>query len=254
MLDFLKGISKRSPFIYSSVRTLQMALDRNLEREMAVLPFIVDRNRLAIDVGANTGAYVHRLLHLGANVVAIEANPQLVDVLKSLYGKKKLEVVWAAASSEGGRASLRIPNAKASYRHGMSTIEQANTLGGGEAETIDVPKVTLDSLNLPATGFLKIDVEGHEHSVLLGAQELIARDHPAILIEAEDRHRPDAVESVRSFLDGFGYRGFMLDNGLFKSIANFDVSRDQVFVGEDIETLNSGHYRGRYINNFIFLP
>jgi hypothetical protein len=60
---------------------------------------------------------------------------------------------------------------------------------------------------MPPVGFIKIDVEGHELSVIKGATALIRRDSPIILVELEDRHRPDAMRSFSSFLGGLGYGG-----------------------------------------------
>ena len=54
-------------------------------------------------------------------------------------------------------------------------------------------------------GFIKIDVEGHELAVLRGAERTLARCRPTLLLEAEDRHRAHAVETVRAFLAGLDY-------------------------------------------------
>jgi hypothetical protein len=46
----------------------------------------------------------------------------------------------------------------------------------------------LDDLDL-AVDFIKIDVEGMELEVLKGAQQLVARCHPLMMIEAQDANR-----------------------------------------------------------------
>ena len=41
----------------------------------------------------------------------------------------------------------------------------------------------MDSLVLPKINFIKIDVEGHEYEVLEGAELLIKKDRPIIIME-----------------------------------------------------------------------
>lgn len=219
---------------------------------MALLPFVVDRTRTAIDVGANTGSYTHQLLALGVKVVAVEANPHCVNTLTSLYGERA-RIVWAAASSEPGTTKLRIPLTTRGKGDGIATVEPDNQLNGTDVETVEVKTITLDELDCGPVGFIKIDVEGHEESVLRGAQNLLQRDHPCILVEAEERHRKDAVKNIQSLLGKFGYQGFMHVDGRLELISHFDPETDQHFDDSQIETLNAGEYRGRYINNFLFL-
>lgn len=218
------------------------------EREVALLAFVVSPGKLAIDVGAYVGAYTHILLKLRTSVVAIEANPNLATYLTRLYGRKA-QIVCAAASSSSRSVKLRIPK----VGPGIATVEVQNTLNGAEVDEIDVPTIALDDMNLGSVGFIKIDVEGHELDVCLGARKILERDHPAILVEAEERHRPCAVQSIREMLSPLGYHGFMLDNARLRSISNFDPTRDQFVPAERLDDLNAGTYEGRYINNFIFL-
>jgi hypothetical protein len=56
-----------------------------------------------------------------------------------------------------------------------------------------------DDLNLPKVDFIKIDVEGAEHDVLLGLESTIASSRPALLVENSDWH------NVTAFLQKYGY-------------------------------------------------
>ena len=49
--------------------------------------------------------------------------------------------------------------------------------------SLNTPAISLDSLNLDRLDFIKIDAEGWEHKVLLGAEKTIERFKPAIFIE-----------------------------------------------------------------------
>ena len=248
----LSSVLAMQPALYRSARSLRYSLLRHVEREMALLPFFVDPKRISIDVGANSGPYTHALLGLGGRVVAIEANAALARHLQRTYGCRA-DVICAAASSAPGTARLRIPKDGTGFGHGLSTIETRNALDGTAVEEVDVPRVTLDGLGLPPVGFIKIDVEGHELDVLAGAEAIIRRDRPALLVESEERHRPGAVASVRAFLGGLGYAGFMVDDGRLAPIATVDPQRDQSVPPERIRDLNAGRYDQRYINNFFFV-
>ena len=89
-------------------------------------------------------------------------------------------------------------------------------IGIGWTET-KLPCVTLDSLReqeiLPQVGVVKIDVEGHELSVLRGAKNLIARDRPFITLEYNYRIAPkmgwtanDVVQVISEAVGANSYR------------------------------------------------
>jgi FkbM family methyltransferase len=134
--------------------------------------------------------------------------------LERLFGSR-VRVIAAAVSDHAGHAELRIPV----NGSGLATIEAANGLDGAKFETVTAPMVRLDDSNLGDVGFLKVDVEGHELAVLKGGEQMLRSSKPIILIEAEDRHRPDAVQSVTDFLLGLGYSGWFLFNGALTPIA-----------------------------------
>jgi len=78
-----------------------------------------------------------------------------------------------------------------------------------------VPIITLDEFKFPRqVNFIKIDVEGMELQVIKGAKQLIEYSHfPPILLEAWDAHWfKDQKEELISFLKGWGYQLFFLNN------------------------------------------
>ena len=52
------------------------------EPEFRLLPFLVDRRRNAIDVGANKGTYTYALARLAKHVWAFEPNPKMFKILE----------------------------------------------------------------------------------------------------------------------------------------------------------------------------
>jgi hypothetical protein len=120
-------------------------------------------------------------------------------------------VEQVALSDVDGEVVLRVPSDR--MQDGRATIEPTNALTALDVTEIVVPRRRLDSYSFAHVGLIKIDVEGHELAVLEGGRDLIARDRPTLIIEAEDRHRPGAVDGLMSFLASFGYRGHFLDGG-----------------------------------------
>jgi hypothetical protein len=96
--------------------------------------------------------------------------------------------------------------------------------------------------------FIKIDVEGFEQEVILGAHATILKSKPLLLIELEERHRKDSVFDTASYLkENFGYKGFFLENSRLVSIENFVVNKHQRI---DLH----GNVIKPYFNNFLFFP
>jgi hypothetical protein len=64
---------------------------------------------------------------------------------------------------------------------------------------------SLDDFELAKIDFIKIDVEGFETDVLLGAAQTIERCKPVILIEVFENSR----EKVNKLMEQYGYRKFI---------------------------------------------
>lgn len=141
---------------------------------------------------------------------------------------------------------LRIPvHAMGFELTGWLTIEAGNDLSAAEAvaqHEIAVETATLNSFNLSHVSFIKIDVEGHEFSVLQGAQRTLAASRPNLLIEVQDRTRPGALAAVFRMLGGLGYEGHFVERGCFVAVT--DLDRD---VREPVA-------KGIPRINFVFLP
>jgi FkbM family methyltransferase len=218
------------------------------ERELHLLPLLCDAKSLSIDVGANRGIYTYFLRKYSAGVLAIEANPAYVAMVENVFGKS-VPVYQAAASERADRVTLWIPQDK--MAQGMATVERENPVSAGACTSIEVPCITLDSIALNQIGFVKIDVEGHELSVLKGATKLLARDAPTLLIEVEERHRENAIASVRDFLENYNYMGFFLLDGKLQPIRRFDAAAYQ--NPDNLSQRGGKEHRLPYINNLLFV-
>ncbi len=218
---------------------------RELEPEMALLPLLVSRGDRAIDVGGNRGTYAYRLHQLGARVEIFEPNPVCLRVLQPwALSRRAVTVHEVALSATSGTAKLAIPiddqgvehDASASIEHGVGTNVRHET----------VPIRTLDSFGFRDAVLIKIDVEGHEQSVIEGGRETITSASPALLVEIEQRHLSRPIQEVFGMIQSLGYLGFFLRRSRLYPISEFNLVEDQ--DANNFENRTRGYY-----NNFIFL-
>jgi|GEM_PF-802201 len=120
---------------------------------------------VCIDAGANYGYFAFLLARLGCNVIAVEANPEIIPFLEKSVAlnncEKQVKILASAASAEHGTAKLNLKE-----RTINSTLLEISTHQSYEVETIP-----LDSVSEPI-GFVKMDIEGAEESAWRGMKEL----------------------------------------------------------------------------------
>lgn len=128
-----------------------------------------------IDVGANIGYYTllgSKIVGEMGRVFAIEPVPQTVKVLKlnvNLNGFKNITVIDKAAWCVSNPIKLKVPRKE----FGFASVFCEDGI------EIDANADVLDSMlmNLTDISLIKIDVEGAEYEVLLGAKEILKRTH-----------------------------------------------------------------------------
>ena len=141
-------------------------------------PF-VPKGGLAFDVGAHTGSRLSAFLDLGARVVAVEPQPELVAMLQRRFGQHAQVSFWVGAlgRSQGEATLMSSPRTPTVATLSTDFVDRA---GASEAfrdvrwePGPSVQVTTLDAL-ISAHGipdFVKIDVEGFELEVLLGLNQ-----------------------------------------------------------------------------------
>jgi FkbM family methyltransferase len=215
---------------------------------------LCDPDRVSLDIGADVGEFTIGMLATSRSVIAFEPRPAQAHDLAAMFAAvgAAVKVEAVALSDKPGVTTMRVVESEP----GRSTIDTDNVLSdveGGAVQSIDVPVKRLDDLHLDDVGLIKIDVEGHELAVLLGARDTLARNQPALVVEAEERHHPNAVADITKLLAGLGYAGYFDLDGTRRPIDEFDPAQHQnpASIGSEED---GGANDGGYVNNFAFLP
>ncbi len=147
------------------------------------------------DIGANVGLYSLAAAPRCRRVVAFEPLPRNVALLRrhlALNRVNNVEIVEAAVGRATGRLRMR---------EGMTPSEAYVAADGN----IEVPAIALDTWaaarHEPRPDVVKIDVEGAEHDVLVGAQRSLGH-RPLIQIAL---HGSDVAARCLAWLQGAGY-------------------------------------------------
>jgi FkbM family methyltransferase len=220
-----------------------MRVTDTLEPELRSVPNLVVRGGTALDIGANHGVYSYFMVRHFDQVVAFEPQPACVETLET-WAKGRVDVRQVALSDQAGEGQLTIPVKSGVPLTGYARLDGAVD---GVRSQLAVRLERLDDQGLDDVRFIKIDVEGHELSVLRGGEALLRRDHPVLLVEIEQRHLGPGhtIGEIITYLGDRDYDSFFsLDDtwvefGRFRPEAHQDPDR----AGE----------RG-YVNMFLFLP
>jgi len=171
-----------SDFASNGERALQESFVSGLGNE----PFVV------LDVGANVGDWTRSLLDLSGNKAGIVYTFEPTQATFGMLSERlkdlgaRVELIKCAVSDAVGEGEMQV------YCPGAGTNSLVAGSSSGPAEVERVPLVTLDSFSsergLEFLDFVKIDTEGNDYRVLLGARELLAA-HRIGMVQFEYNHR-----------------------------------------------------------------
>lgn len=198
-LRFNTGRSNAGYLLGTTEPMVQMAFTQLVQPEMVVY-----------DVGANVGfltVIAARLVGPGGRVIAFEPLPENFEHIRhnaSLNQMAQIIVRSEAVSDTDGTAQFQV-SAEPTWGNLVDAGKQVRLQQG----TIEVKVSCLDSLlaseELPSPDLIKIDVEGAEAKVLLGAADTLRRLRPLLLIELHGTN-----QAIAKLLDEYAYVGFVL--------------------------------------------
>ena len=164
---------------------------------------LLEDGETAVDIGANIGHMTGAMAKASGphgRVMSFEPSPKVFGALLDNVSRWRndaalalISVQQCAVSNKSGPAVLYLPP-ESIANQGLASLEGAN--GGDKIETVQC--VVLDEIFGPGCqiGLIKIDVEGHEFSVLTGAERLLREKRIRDIIFEEHRQYPSPVHKL----------------------------------------------------------
>ncbi len=236
-------------YIYSSWQNYN---PNKIEFEMLLLPYFLNHDSVFFDIGSNIGAFT-----LIANktisqnqIYAFEPIPELNKRLSILF--PDAHIIPIALSDKESLSSFKIPKINHSHLLTRGTLN-TNFVEENEQDKklITIQTQALDKFveenKIGKIDVMKIDVEGHEHQVIKGALQTLAKKQPVLIIEIEQRHHTMDILVIINDVVQLGYKCLFFDNSIFQLAE----------LPNQISSLqNKNHFEKsrKYIHNFIFIP
>lgn len=181
--------------LFAGKGTYQFA---KIEAALAVVD--AGKRSVALDIGGHVGLWSRVLAHHFQRVIALEPLPALIPHFKfNTADCENVKLIECAAGDTDGEITL----ATVAENSGNGRVAMLGEVG---TWIVNAPVVRIDSLNLHDVGFIKIDVEGWELPVIMGAQRTIRRDRPVMVVEQKPNNaerygmtRTAAVDQLKTW-------------------------------------------------------
>ena len=184
--------------------------------EFSFLADVLKPGMHVVDVGANEGLFTlffRKRVGPGGRVIALEPSErELIHLKRNLRINRFLDVdvVPLAVGDHVGRARLSLAEAGHAGHNALGTPAAPWV---SVVDQVEVEVSTLDTLSdarkWPRIDLIKMDIEGSELRALRGADRLLARDRPILLLEAEQESlslRGASFSELLSWLAARKYR------------------------------------------------
>lgn len=166
-----------------------------------------------IDIGAHIGTYTWTCGKKANHTFAFECSPRTFCYLAAniaLHGlEEKVSPYPFALGNVDGHIDYYVRSADGGG-NGVKALSASDT----DCKKVMIPMKTLDSFGLTNIGFIKIDVEGFEKEVLMGAAETLQNNnYPTILFESwGDWKNAEGVDATKirtelfEYIESIGYK------------------------------------------------
>jgi FkbM family methyltransferase len=243
----------------TAVRLFGRMEARRPQSALVLLNGLLRPGDVAVDVGAHRGVFMDRMARIvgpTGHVHAFEPNPDSWRILSAVKGgSSNISLHHTGVSDRAGSATLYRPRTKGARIDAMSSLSKHVDDASFAYDPVEVGLEPLDAALAAEPrriALLKVDVEGHELAVFKGAEEVLSRSRPAILVEIEQRHQASDIRETFAHLESRGYSGWFVGTSGLQPLAEFDLARHQ------LDLLGDGFAVGRpapgYVSDFLFLP
>ena len=203
-------------------------------------------NSIFIDVGANIGSISIPVANLmakeGVEVISCEASQAMCERFSSNVTLNTIENILINESAIFSHDNGITFYEQKLTNNNMGLSSSRKNFDIGEFVEREVDSISIDSLyqslnTSKSISVIKIDVQGGEIDVLLGASEVIKNHKPVFIFEHEDEYHDNAISvknKIKSIFDRNGYDLYVLDSNLDGVLVPIDLS---VYVNTNIVAL-----------------
>lgn len=208
---------------------------------------------VVLDVGANIGSYSEKLMTANpeARIYAFEPQPENFERLAAIARNRGFDAFNTALGDKEGRLQLYDYADSDGSQHASLYRDVIEDIHKSEAVSHEVELQTLDAFvkenGITAVDLLKIDVEGNEYKVLLGARQALAGG----MIDLIHFEFNEMNVVSRTFFKDFhdlleGYRFYrMLPDGLIE-LGEYKAYRMEIFAYQNIVAIRqSSRFMGQ---------
>jgi len=164
---------------------------------------------IVFDIGANVGAHALQLAKTVGNNGMVWAFEPTEYAYKKLTRNTALNLALNIRTARVALSDHNKEKQQIEFRSSWPTTGKRNDY------PCSVNFIKLDTWcydqGINRVDFIKLDVDGNEHSVISGAKELLTRWHPIILMEAWGPNFANPLRNPFILLKQFGYRFFHVD-------------------------------------------
>jgi len=176
------------------------------------IPYLkVDKDETFIDVGAYVGFYTTRMARIAEHVFAFEPNPEAYRILRTRT--RTLPNVTCFPYALGSKEK-QVKLYLFDFTAGSSIKHKSSRYVFSRCFALD-DLIKKSVINAERVGLIKIDVEGAEYEVLLGARAFLKSFHPKMLLEI---HSKNNLKSCTLLLKELKYETHMVNNSSSRGI------------------------------------
>jgi FkbM family methyltransferase len=168
---------------------------------------VCKKRRVSIDIGANVGLWSKDFCENFERVYCFEPVSDTIECLeKNLENYNNFEIFPFALGSKSENGTIKILPGSSGHSVINDYVRGMNyTSNFIKEENIKIEK--LDNFNINNIDLIKIDCQGYEYEILLGAEETLIDNDPTLCVElpVRDSEEKKFYEKVVNYLKDLNY-------------------------------------------------
>ncbi|MBI2464516.1 FkbM family methyltransferase [Candidatus Shapirobacteria bacterium] len=211
----------------------RIALGKYEEYETMLMQHQLKDVEVVVDVGANIGYYTLLMASMAKRVYALEPDKECFEILKKNVEENNLKNVVILNVAAG---------AKKEIKNLIKDIENMGNSHLGDEKGVEVKCERLEQIliNEHKIDLIKIDTQGWEPAVIVGAKKIIERDKPTLFLEYspaeyKDEKMKEYLKNIYKHIWSIDYWFYVCRNGIRinKKTGYTDLwIKDKVTIGD----------------------